>query len=187
MNDDPDKDNEDKDLFRQAMQGVKPLKADNRIRHRPPPRKPARRRPDNEPAEFSERFTSAMYEQQCPDNLYFERAGGAQKSVIRKLRTGKLAVDATLDLHGLTIEEARQHLIDFIEECRQFGYRHVIIIHGKGYRSQDKPVIKPMVNRWLQQAHEVLAFCSAQPKDGGTGAVYVLLRKGARDSDRDDI
>jgi len=177
MNDDSDKDNEDEDLFREAMKGVTPLKTDNRIRHRPPPRKSARRPLNNEPAEFSERFTASIYEEQCPESLYFERAGGAQKSVIKKLRTGKLAVDATLDLHGLTIEQARLHLIGFMEECRQFGYRHVIIIHGKGYRSQDKPVIKPMVNRWLQEAHEVLAFCSAQPKDGGTGALYVLLRR----------
>ena len=68
-------------------------------------------------------------------------------------------------------------MIAFMQECRQFGYRHVIIIHGKGYRSQGRPVIKPMVNRWLRQDDEVLAFCSARPKDGGTGAVYVLLRK----------
>jgi DNA-nicking Smr family endonuclease len=182
MNDDSDKDNEDDDdLFHQAMNGVTPLKRANRISPEPPPRKPPRRQPDNEPAVFSERFTEGMYQQQCPDSLYFERAGGAQKSVIKKLRTGKLALDATLDLHGLTVDEARLHLIDFMDECRQFGYRHVIIIHGKGFRSQDKPVIKPMVNRWLREAPEVLAFCSAQPKDGGTGAVYVLLRRGARD------
>ena len=178
MNDDSEQDNEDDDdLFRQAMKGVTPLKADNRIRHKPPPRKPPRRHPGSEPAASSERFTAGMNEEQCPETLNFERAGGAQKSVIKKLRGGKLAVDATLDLHGLTVEQARLQLADFLDECRQCGYRHVIIIHGKGFRSTSKPVIKPMVNRWLQQAQEVLAFCSAQPKDGGTGAVYVLLRR----------
>jgi DNA-nicking Smr family endonuclease len=182
MNDDPEQDNEDDDdLFRQAMKGVRPLKADNRIRHQHPPRKPPGRHPDSEPAATSERFTAGMYEEQCPENLYFARAGGAQKSLIRKLRSGKLTVDAVLDLHGLTVEQARAQLADFLEECRQCGYRHVIIVHGKGFRSQTRPVIKPMVNRWLQEAHEVLAFCSAQPKDGGTGAVYVLLRRGTRD------
>jgi len=182
MNDESDKDNkDDNDLFRQAMDGVEPLKPDNRVRHKPAPRKPPIRQPQGHDTDFSERFTEGMFEQECPDQLYFERAGGAQKSVLKKLRSGKLPVDNTLDLHGLTVEEARLQLIDFMEECLQFGYRHVIIIHGKGFRSQSKPVIKPMVNRWLRQADEVLAFCSAKPKDGGTGAVYVLLRRGARD------
>jgi DNA-nicking Smr family endonuclease len=176
---DKDEDNaDDHDLFRQAMSGVTPLKPDNRIRHKPDPRKPPRRQAEFEPVDFEQRFTEAMYEEECPDHLYFERAGGAQKSVLKKLRSGKLPVDGTLDLHGLSVKEARLYLIDFMEECKQFGYRHVIIVHGKGFRSQDKPVIKPMVNRWLREADEVLAFSSAQPKDGGTGAVYVLLRKG---------
>ena len=178
MNDESDKDNEDdNDLFRQAMSDVAPLKPDNKVRHKPPPRKPPRRREEDEAIEQEQRFTQGMLEQECPDQLYFERAGGAQKSVLKKLRTGKLGVESTLDLHGLTVEEARLQLADFLEECRQFGYRHVIIVHGKGFRSQDRPVIKPMVNFWLRQADEVLAFCSARPKDGGTGAVYVLLRR----------
>jgi DNA-nicking Smr family endonuclease len=181
MNDESERDNEDdNDLFRQAMCGVAPLKPENKVRHKPAPRKPPVHRSENETFELEQRFTESMLEQECPDQLYFERAGGAQKSVLKKLRTGKLAVDSTLDLHGLTVEEARLQLADFLEECRQFGYRHVIIVHGKGFRSQARPVIKPMVNYWLRQADEVLAFCSAQPKDGGTGAVYVLLRK-ARD------
>ncbi len=178
MNDESDEDNEDDiDLFRQAMRGVAPLKPDNRVRHKPAPRKPPVQLAQNEPAIFEQRFSQAMLEEECPDQLYFERAGGAQKSVMKKLRAGKFNVDSTQDLHGLSVEEARLQLAVFLEECRQFGYRHVIIIHGKGFRSQDKPVIKPMVNRWLRQADEVLAFCSAQPKHGGTGAVYVLLRR----------
>lgn len=177
MNDESDKDNDDGDLFRQAMHDVAPLKPDNRVRHKPAPRTPPRRQVEKEATELEQRFTESMFEEECPDQLYFERAGGAQKSVLKKLRTGKLDVDSTLDLHGLSSEQARLQLVDFMQECRQFGYRHIILIHGKGFRSQNKPVIKTMVNRWLRQANEVLAFCSAQPKDGGTGAVYVLLRK----------
>ncbi|UCB55510.1 MAG: Smr/MutS family protein [Thiotrichales bacterium] len=177
MNDDSDKDNQDdNELFRQAMQGVKPLKPDNRIRHRPAPKKPPRRqREQANPQDHG--FVDSLYDQECPDRLYFERPGGAQKSVIKKLRNGKLPVDSTLDLHGLSVEQARQQLIAFMAECRASDYRHVIIVHGKGFRSQSKPVIKPMLNHWLKQSDEVLAFCSAQPKDGGSGAVYVLLRK----------
>jgi DNA-nicking Smr family endonuclease len=178
MNDQSDKDNEDDtDLFRQAMRGVAPLKPDNRVRHKPAPRKPPVQTAQSESAIYGERFIQGMLEETCPDQLYFERAGGAQKSMLKKLRAGKLAVDSTLDLHGLYVDEARHQLADFLDACRQSGYRHVIIIHGKGFRSQNRPVIKPMVNRWLRQADEVLAFCSAQPKDGGTGAVYVLLRR----------
>jgi DNA-nicking Smr family endonuclease len=183
MSDESDKkDNgEDEDLFRQAMRNVTPLKPDNRVRHRPEPRKPPPRQPDTAAAEMQHHFTGAMLDETCPELLQFERPGGAQKSVLKKLRNGKLPIDSTLDLHGLTVEEARLQLIDFMEECRQFGYRHVIIVHGKGFRSQEKPVIKPMVNRWLQQSDEVLAFYSARPKHGGTGAVYVLLRKSRED------
>jgi DNA-nicking Smr family endonuclease len=179
MNDESDKkDNtEDEDLFRRAMRDVMPLKPNNRVRHRPAPRKPPVQQPENIDLAAQQHFTESLTDEECPDHLQYERPGGAQKSVLKKLRSGKLAVDMTLDLHGLTVEQARMQLIDFLEECRQSGYRHVIIVHGKGFRSQHRPVIKPMVNRWLKQAEEVLAFCSAQPKDGGTGAVYVLLRK----------
>ena len=179
MSDDSDKkDNaDDSDLFRHAMRNVTPLKPDNRIKHKPAPRKPPRRQTDGETDEPQYRFSAEVVDQECPEHLWFQRPGGAQKSVLKKLRGGKLGVDATLDLHGLTVEQAREQLIAFMLECKQLGYRHVLIVHGKGYRSHNKAVIKPMVNHWLQQADDVLAFCSAQPKDGGTGAVYVLLRK----------
>ena len=177
MNDESDKDNpSDADLFRKAMRDVTPLKPDNRVRHRPAPNRPPGRLRERDEASL-QGIPDDAFEQECPDRLCFERAGGAQKSVLKKLRNGKLPVDGTLDLHGLSVKEAGRQLGDFLQDCRRRNYRHVIIIHGKGFRSQDKAVIKPMVNRWLRQAGDVLAFCSAQPRDGGTGAVYVLLRK----------
>jgi DNA-nicking Smr family endonuclease len=97
--------------------------------------------------------------------------------VLKKLRQGKNPVEQTLDLHGLTVSRARAELIAFLGECEATGVRHAIIVHGKGFRSKDKAVIKPMVNRWLRATDNVLAFHSALPKDGGSGAVYVLLRK----------
>ena len=180
MNDETDKDKKsDEELFRQAMRDVTPLQPANRIRRPPPPRK-APLRQDNDEAPAQAGFPDSTFEDTCPDLLYFERPG-IQKAVLKKLRGGRLRVDSSLDLHGSTIDQARQLLIGFFEECRQFDHRHVIIVHGKGFRSEHKPVIKPLVNRWLREADEVLAFCSAQPKDGGTGAVYVLLRR-ARDA-----
>jgi DNA-nicking Smr family endonuclease len=75
-------------------------------------------------------------------------------------------------------EPSRQALIRFLHECRGSGVRCVRIIHGKGHGShQRKPVLKNKVNSWLHQINDVMAFCSAIPAHGGTGAVYVLLRR----------
>ena len=179
MNNETDNGDDDNELFREAMGDVTPLKADNRITREPVPKKRVKPQPDeHDNLNLPERFGEAMFEEECPDYLSFERAGGAQKSVLKKLRTGKMPIDDVLDLHGLTTNEASRELAAFLDDCQQLGHRSIIIVHGKGFRSQNKPVIKPMVNRWLRQAHEVLAFYSALPRDGGTGAVYVLLRKG---------
>jgi DNA-nicking Smr family endonuclease len=86
-------------------------------------------------------------------------------------------VAAELDLHGMTSELARSALREFMAECRRRDHRCVRIIHGKGRGSSNRgPVLKGKVNRWLRQRDDVLAFCSARPVDGGTGALYVLLR-----------
>ena len=90
--------------------------------------------------------------------------------------TGTIAVLHLLD--GMTLEEARPALSDFIKYSASQGKYCVRVVHGKGLGSGHRgPVLKNAVNRWLREANEVLAFCSAKPKDGGTGALYVLLRK----------
>ena len=97
---------------------------------------------------------------------------------LKKLRLGYYTTQAELDLHGLVVPEARQALVHFLNHCQKQRLRHVHIIHGKGNQSKSKmPILKTYVNTWLQQRHEVLAFCSAQPINGGTGAVYVLLKQ----------
>ncbi|MDT8407876.1 MAG: Smr/MutS family protein, partial [Methylococcales bacterium] len=86
-------------------------------------------------------------------------------------------LEAELDLHGLTAQQAQLTLQDFLRYALQRGKRCVRIVHGKGYRSPDAaPVLKNQVNSWLRQYAAVLAFTSAAPRDGGTGAVWVLLR-----------
>ena len=175
MNDQSDNKNDDAQLFREAMRGVTPLKQKNRVRHSPIPKRPPKPR-DSDVHDEQQRFSQGMIEDECADQLSFQRPGGVQKALLKKLRNGKLAIDDTLDLHGLNTTQAATQLSAFLQQCHELGHRHVIIVHGKGYRSSDKAVIKPLVNRWLRQANEVLAFCSAQPKHGGTGAVYVLLR-----------
>lgn len=111
------------------------------------------------------------------EELSFSRPG-IQKSVFRKLRTGKYVIEAELDLHGYFAKEARALVAGFINESQARGLRCVRIIHGKGLSSPNqKPVLKNKVNQWLQQIDAVLAFSSALQVDGGTGAVYVLLKK----------
>jgi DNA-nicking Smr family endonuclease len=108
--------------------------------------------------------------------LSFQRAGVRTQSM-RRLRRGLYPVEGELDLHGLSQTAARQQLADFIVHSRDSGCRCVRIVHGKGYRSGARgPVLKMAVNLWLRRHMDVMAFVSARAIDGGSGAVYVLLR-----------
>ena len=106
---------------------------------------------------------------------------GFDPGVMRKLRGGDFSTQANLDLHGLTREEARPALEAFIQQARIAGHRCVLVVTGRGLHSKDQlPVLKEGVRTWLTKgraAKQVLGFCTARPKDGGTGALYVLLRR----------
>ncbi len=96
---------------------------------------------------------------------------------MRALRRGGPSIEDELDLHGLTVAQARPLLIAFLNACRENDFRHVRIIHGKGLRSETRGgVLRGMVASWLMQRDDVLAFHQARPADGGSGAVLVLLR-----------
>lgn len=110
------------------------------------------------------------------DTLVY-RAPGVQDGVLRKLRRGQYRIERELDLHGLNRDAARLVVVRFLAFCQDHGIRCVRIIHGKGLGSPNSgPVIKTQLDGWLRKRKDVLAFCSARPMDGGTGAVYVLLR-----------
>lgn len=106
---------------------------------------------------------------------------GFDTRVMRKLRNGDFVSQASVDLHGLVRDDAKSTLEAFLQKSRLAGHRCVLVITGKGLHSKDAiPVIKQSVQMWLTRgkvAHHVLAFCSANARDGGTGAVYVLLRR----------
>jgi len=105
------------------------------------------------------------------------RRPGVRTQVVRRLRRGLIPIDDELDLHGLSQTEARAQLSEFLERSRAAGRRCVRIIHGKGYRSGARgPVLKMAVDLWLRRHLDVMAFTSARAIDGGTGAVYALLR-----------
>jgi DNA-nicking Smr family endonuclease len=97
------------------------------------------------------------------------------------LRSGRFAVQAHIDLHGLNLQEARFILEEFLLESVRVGFTCVRVIHGRGRHSQtDHAVLKEYVQRWLctrRMSRHVIAYTSARRCDGGGGAVYVLLRK----------
>ncbi len=100
--------------------------------------------------------------------------------VLKQLKSGELTIQAHLDLHGYVKDSAKSALNNFIQNCHALGYRSLLVIHGRGLKSDIGPVLKEGVVRWLTTgtlSHLVLAFCSARPCDGGTGALYVLLKK----------
>ena len=111
------------------------------------------------------------------DLLRFSRSG-LQHRVFAQLKRGHVAIDAKCDLHGFTIAQAELTLTAFLERAQQVGWRCVLIVHGKGLtQGHAIPPLKNFVNHWLRQVRNVLGFSSAQAKDGGTGAVYVLLKR----------
>jgi DNA-nicking Smr family endonuclease len=107
--------------------------------------------------------------------LEFKRPG-VQNGVFRRLKQGKYSQDGRLDLHKMTVEQARKEVYSFIREAVKYDLRSVIIVHGKGQHS-GAPLLKSYLNKWLPELESVLAFCSAQPQHGGVGAVYVMLAK----------
>lgn len=175
MSDEP---NDDRELFRRAVADVRPLRNDRVLMQPPRPHPTARQTRQDEARVLDELLTHELEPEQLEtgEELLFAREG-VQKRVIRKLRRGQYPPQEELDLHGMTVPVAHQALRAFLAECRHHGYRCVRIIHGKGNRSSNRgPVLKTKVDRWLRQRDEVIAFTSARPVDGGTGAVYVLLR-----------
>lgn len=168
---------EDSELFRREVGPVNPLRHSGTeptpSRPSPLPRQTLRERAqireemlygDLDPADL-----------ETGDELVFIRSG-LQRNVLRKLRRGQYSVTRQLDLHGLTVPQARGVVSDFLAACVASDQRCVRIIHGKGNNSRNRqPVLKIKLNGWLRQRNEVLAFCSARPVDGGTGAVYILL------------
>ncbi len=165
-------------LFREAVAGTRPLAQDRRPPQRPRPKPIARQRQRDEQAVMqsllSDDYDPAAVE--TSEELAYARAG-LQLTVWRKLRRGQYAIEAELDLHGDTVPVARERVHRFLRDCQALGKRCVRIVHGKGKGAEGKlPVLKGKVNTWLRQKDEVMAFCSARPHHGGTGAVYVLLR-----------
>ena len=175
----PPKDKDDAELFRRQMSDARPLRHDAV----PPPHsravaraKFAKRDERNALRESLEADLESM-DFESGQSLSFARPSVGRRT-FRKLARGNFSVQSEIDLHGLTVVEARTVLGDFIEGSVERGHRCVRVIHGKGLGSGDRgPILKAKVDNWLRKWDPVLAFISARQVDGGTGAVYVLLKK----------
>ncbi|MGZ4970780.1 MAG: Smr/MutS family protein [Methylobacter sp.] len=168
---------EDSDLFRTAIGKVRAIKSDKVLLTKDGKPKPF---PKSKAVNVEERLIDIIEfdveKVSLEDSMSFT-ASGLQHNVLKKLRKGQFGLDAEIDLHGLNSNEAKRQLLHFLHDCVEDGCRCVHIVHGKGYRSADNhPVLKNNLNIWLRQHKDVQAFCSAPPKDGGTGAVFVLLQ-----------
>ena len=168
---------EDKALFRHMMATVKPL-------NKRPPLAPKTKQtpallkrvslPDLPISyELSDHYTTTV---QAETNLSFATSGLSKKR-LQALKKGEIPLEGRLDLHGLHPEAAKEALCHFIHQQSQRTHRCVLLIHGKGSRHGEAPVLKNHVNHWLKQLPQVIAFHSAASKDGGAGAVYILLKK----------
>ena len=175
--DDPDDAADEARLFREAVRGVRPLRSGA------PPQRPPRLSPR---ARFTRADRAAVLRESLDgtsvdpalaggDELVFRRPQ-VQPTVLRRLRGGEYRVEREIDLHGLTAAEAKHALREFLIEALERRVRCVRIVHGKGLRSGHRgPVLKSTVSGVLRRTGAVLAYVSARPVDGGTGAVYVLL------------
>lgn len=173
---------DDDTLFSQAMEGVAPLNHPDRV-------EPTKREApeildeDSQVLEELERLVrgEGSFNIEDTGDILMGRSPGVNNRTMDKLRRGKFAVRAHIDLHGYTREEAKAELVEFITRARREDQGCVLVVTGRGKGSpQGLAVLREALPRWLTRhplrAH-VLAFCTAQRTDGGPGAFYVLLRR----------
>ena len=172
-------------VFQEAMDGVAPLKEGERKAVARPRAQPTvgqlRRRRDAvaKGREENDRnpLTFGEIERVNPFDVLAWKKDGVQPRVFRRLAQGKYPIEATLDLHQRTVKEARDDVFRLIRSSSRNGFRSVVIVHGRGDRSDDPAKLKSYVAHWLVQLADVIGFHSAPRRDGGTGATFVLIRK----------
>ena len=184
----PDNPEIDEDLlFNEAMSGVVPISAEkgDKIPPSGKTKMPAHSLSDGEDEAIThlQNLVAGSIDMDFTfSDEYTEGSiSGVSKNIMRKLKRGKFPIQSHIDLHGLTKKDAEDVVRRFLLDSRHRGLRCVLIVHGRGLNSPDSiPVLKERLPVWLNRGPArkiVMAFSSAQPYDGGTGAIYVLLRK----------
>lgn len=171
-------------LFLEAMADVEPINRGNRIEPRLSPFIPADSATNTDDETLRRldslvKFGEGFIVENTPE--YIEGIGyHVHPEISKRLHKGKFSIQAHVDLHGLGVEDARMVFETFLRESVLTGKRAVLVVHGRGLSSPDKPVLKTKVVEWLTMGpwrKWVIAFSSARSFDGGTGATYVLLRR----------
>lgn len=171
---------DDKALFQEHMRHVKPLKESTpKEVHKktPAPIKKKSTYTPSAPIEKNYFLSDYISEPVQSHSVISYAQASLPNKRFKALKNGQIPWEARLDLHGLHSEKAKETLCHFINKQMKLGKRCILIIHGKGGHEGAPPVIKNLINRWLPQIDEVLAFHSALARDGGHGALYVLLKK----------
>jgi len=171
-------DDDDAALFRDAIGDVRRLE-DTPLPPRKAPPKPRARMAERDELDARSEFQRGMetLELHAAGDVLSHRREVMPSRVFQRLKRGQFSAQDELDLHGATALQAESLLRQFLAEAHQHDHGCVRIIHGKGGRSDAAPVIKNVVDRILRQRADVLAFHSAPPAQGGTGAVLVLLAR----------
>lgn len=173
---------EELELFRKQMQGIQKLDSGNVAKIDKPKKKKldamtlAKRASATGPMQTDETVmsdTQAMMNPVGSQASLSYRIATLQHKVFEDLKAGNLRWFEAVDLHGCTIEEARQAVLQIIQIAKEENQNVIKIVHGKG----PEAILKTYVNGWLRQHRDVLAFVSAPEKQGGTGAVLVLLKR----------
>ena len=180
--------------FEDAMHGVVPIdRGAERVAARPSADlesvEQARKAADE--AELAEMSELKNFDIRYSDQYIRGSSEGVSLDTIRKLERGEFAVRAHLDLHGMVVEDATAEVDRFLADCHGHGFRCVLIITGKGKNSfRQTGVLREAIPHWLARGRSsrlVLAFVTARPCDGGSGAIYVLLRNRAGRKSRIDV
>lgn len=173
---------EDKALFRKMMETVRPLKQSKKLPFTETKSEKPQIRTTPIISPSPSYYLSDHYSDEvASDSILSYSKSSIPHKRLSQLKTGKIPWQGRLDLHGLNSDVARDALCQFIDKQYNLGNRCVLIIHGKGGRHGEAPVLKNLVNHWLQQLPQILAFHSALPREGGSGAVYVLLQRNNKD------
>lgn len=175
---------DDISLFRSVMKGIKPIAYDKaEIGRKPKDRVHINKLKENAGNPFTkDQIVDGLSDQFVidvePEEFLNWAKSGIQDAQMRRLKAGQIAFEGSIDLHGMTVDQSRHLIWEFIEAATHREIRCVRVTHGKALRKDKaKPIIKSYINTWLRQHPQVLGFCSCLPKHGGTGAVYILLRR----------
>lgn len=165
-------------LFREAVGPVRHIEAEAPVSAAPPPRPHPHMRDADEAAVLRE-LLQASHDPawiEIGEELSYLREGHSPK-LLRRLKRGQFSIQAEVDLHHMNAAAATAAILELLEEAHAEGWRCIRIVHGKGLRSRPGgPVLKGLTDRLLRRRNDVLAFASARPAQGGTGAAIVLLR-----------